>query len=567
MALLKVFSSLLSLAAVTSMAQQHSFGIDYDRNTFVLDGKPFRYVSGSIHYFRVHPALWNDRLTKVRAAGFNAVQIYVEWSLHEPSLGHFTFGGHANLDTFLHLAWDNGLFVVLRPGPFIDAERDFGGLPPWLLRDRDIKIRTSDKAYLDKVELWFDKLLPMLKPHLVQNGGPIIMVQVENEYGSYGTATNNCDLTYLVQLRDLIKRHLGNETLLFSTDGGSYEELRCSKIPGVYQTVDFGPGEGYQKNFNIMRKVEPRGPLVNSEYYPGWFDAWSVPHMTVNSSSVAADLDGMLHMGANVNVYLVHGGTSFGFKSGSNQNVGKQFENIVTSYDYDAPISEAGDLTEKYYVLKNVIKKYLRIPDIKVTNSTKVSYGDIAMWPLVTVFESLPYLSPKSVTNKIPLTFEEINQNYGIVLYETVIKNIYMKPAKLEVKGGVRDRAHVYVDDEFQGYLDRKGDISAVGIFVEKGQRLKILVENQERNYPNVCTYKTTQPKQNSKIMCESRKIEEDKAKEKSLWTGDNFRTMKLQTTKTNSGQCSNLVPHPRAASASARRCLTAKGSLGARSL
>ena len=232
---------------------QHDFGIDFDRDTFVLDGKPFRYISGSVHYFRLHPSQWLDRLRKVRAAGFNAVQIYVDWSLHEPEPDRYHFSNDADLERFLSLAVESNLFVILRTGPYMDAERDFGGLPPWLLTKKGIKLRSSDPRFLDRVDRWFAELLPKLKKFLVQSGGPILMVQVENEYGSYGTVMGNCETKYLAHLRDLIRRHFWNNTLLFSVDGYQYNQLRCSQLADVYQTVDFGPGKIYTEAFKHMR--------------------------------------------------------------------------------------------------------------------------------------------------------------------------------------------------------------------------------------------------------------------------------------------------------------------------
>ena len=258
------FSFLTLVTIVTSVESQHEFGIDFDRNTFVLDGKPFRYISGSVHYFRLHPSKWLDRLRKVRAAGFNAVQIYVDWSLHEPEPDTYRFTDEADVEKFISLAAESNLFVILRTGPYMDAERDFGGLPPWLLTKEGIKLRSSDPRFLDRVDKWFAELLPRMKPFMVQSGGPVLMVQVENEYGSWGTVMGGCDTNYLAHLRDLIRQHLGNNTLLFSVDGYHYELLRCSLVADVYQTVDFGTGGKYNEAFKNMRS-NTHFPYIHSD--------------------------------------------------------------------------------------------------------------------------------------------------------------------------------------------------------------------------------------------------------------------------------------------------------------
>ena len=222
---------------------------------------------------------------------------------------------------FIDLAASLDLLVILRPGPYICAEVDFGGLPSWLLElHPDIKIRSADLKYLSHVDNWFDVLLPMIKPRLYSNGGPIIMVQVENEYGSFGGSTGKCDLEYLSHLRSRLRSHLGPDVVLFTTDGNSLERMQCGNIPDVYSTVDFGTEDNIQKSFALQRLLEPRGPLVNSEFYPGWLDHWGEPHNKVSTNAVVQHLDVMLAMGANVNIYLPHGGTTFGFNNGANMN-------------------------------------------------------------------------------------------------------------------------------------------------------------------------------------------------------------------------------------------------------
>lgn len=337
--------SLLVAFATLVSAKERSFTIDRKGHTFLKDGEPFRYVSGSVHYFRIPHEYWRDRLRKIRACGLNAIQIYVEWSSHEPEHGQFDFQGQNDIQRFIQLAKEEDLYVLIRPGPFIDAERDMGGLPYWLLNQYPfMKLRTSDPNFLKFVDKWFGQLLPRIKSQLYINGGNILMVQSENEYGSYAVQTKHSDTKYLLHMRDLIKTHLGKDVFIYSTDGCADDSVRNSKTPGVYSTVDFGPNSNATECFNVEQHFEPGGPLVNSEYYPGWLDHWSQPHSTATKELVASTLDKMLSMGANVNIYMFHGGTSFAFGAGSND---APFLPTPTSYDYDAPISEAGDLTDK----------------------------------------------------------------------------------------------------------------------------------------------------------------------------------------------------------------------------
>ncbi|XP_037530240.1 beta-galactosidase [Nematolebias whitei] len=215
-----------------------SFSLDYENDCFLKDGQPFRYISGSIHYSRIPRAYWRDRLLKMYMAGLNAIQTYIPWNYHEESPGQYNFTGDRDVEYFLKLAQDTGLLVILRPGPYICAEWDMGGLPSWLLSKKDMVLRSSDPDYITAVDKWMGKLLPMIKPYLYQNGGPIITVQVENEYGSYFA----CDFNYMRHLSDVFRSHLGEEVVLFTTDGAGLNYLKCGSLQGLYATVDFGPG-------------------------------------------------------------------------------------------------------------------------------------------------------------------------------------------------------------------------------------------------------------------------------------------------------------------------------------
>nr|XP_009678090.1 PREDICTED: beta-galactosidase [Struthio camelus australis] len=383
---------------------QRSFGIDYGCKCFVKDGKPFRYISGSIHYSRVPRYYWKDRLLKMKMAGLDAIQTYVPWNYHEPQPGIYDFSGDRDLEYFLQLANETGLLVILRAGPYICAEWDMGGLPAWLLEKESIVLRSSDPDYLAAVGKWMSVLLPKMKPHLYQNGGPIIMVQVENEYGSYFA----CDYDYLRSLQKLFRQHLGDEVVLFTTDGASKLYLRCGALQGLYATVDFAPGGNVTAAFLAQRGSEPTGPLVNSEFYTGWLDHWGHRHSVVPAQTIAKTLIEILARGANVNLYMFIGGTNFGYWNGANMPYMPQ----PTSYDYDAPLSEAGDLTEKYFVLRKVIGMYKQLPEGLIPPTTpKFAYGKIRLQKVGTVVEVLDKLSPAGpVKSTYPLTFVQLKQ-------------------------------------------------------------------------------------------------------------------------------------------------------------
>lgn len=297
---------LLVLITLTYYANsQRSFIIDYDNNQFSKDGQPYRYISGSMHYFRVPNEYWEDRLTKMKAAGLNAVQTYVAWNVHQPSEDRYIFDGDADLFRFIGLAQNLSLDVILRMGPYICAEFEFGGFPWWLLKVPDIGLRTSDPRFLAFVKKWYDKLLPMLQPYLYKNGGPVISMQIENEYGSRPL----CDQNYTTFLRDLFRSYVGDDYVLFTTDGGALGYLKCGYIPGVYPTVDFGPTsqQGVAGSFAAQRAYAPQGPFVNSEFYPGWLDLWGNNHSTVDTLDVVNSMGYMYNMGASFNFYMFEG--------------------------------------------------------------------------------------------------------------------------------------------------------------------------------------------------------------------------------------------------------------------
>ncbi|XP_078392913.1 beta-galactosidase-like, partial [Cetorhinus maximus] len=410
-------------------------------------------------------------------AGLNTIQVYIPWNYHEMTPGEYDFSKSKDVEYFLSLAQEMDLFVILRPGPYICAEWELGGLPAWLLQSSTITLRSSDPDYLAAVDKWFAVLLPKMKPLMYQNGGPIISFQVENEYGSYFT----CDYNYLRHLREVMRSFLGEDVLLFTTDGNRVQELNCGTLQGIYATIDFGTTDDVNSSFRIQRQFEPEGPLVNSEFYVGWLDYWGVEHSVIPSENATKMLEEMLQLGANVNMYMFEGGTNFGFWNGADCNA--KYRPITTSYDYNAPLSEAGDPTEKFYALRDVISKFRDVPVGPVPPPTvKFAYGSVPVTKYGALLDFLNVLAPGgAVTSTYPLTFEQMQQYYGFLLYRTLLPQTIEKPLPLMSSlNGVHDRGYVLVNRVYKGLLERD-NILALNITGSKGDTLDVVVENMGR--------------------------------------------------------------------------------------
>lgn len=470
---LTVFLLLVYVNQLYSVPTNRSFIVDYDANTFMKDGKPFRYISGSMHYFRIPYQYWEDRLYKARKAGLNAIETYVAWNLHEMFKGKYAFEDQNDIVKFIQLAQHHDLLVILRPGPYICAEWEYGGFPYWLVNSMDrTKIRTSDSVYLSLVDEWFSELMKRIKPLLYSNGGPIITVQIENEYGSFG-----CDHDYMIKMQNIVRKYLGEDVVLFTTDGAGRNMVNCGTLPSLYTTVDFGPGGDVSAYFNIQRELQNKGPLVNSEFYTGWLDHWGEKHHRTQYQSVVTYLDKILALNASVNLYMFHGGTNFNFMNGANWG-GFGLEPITSSYDYDAPLSEAGDLTEKYLKIQQLISKYQPIPPGPQPQPTKKeAYGKIpiSLDKGISLFDFALLLMPYK--NTLPLSFEDINLAYGYLWYQTNITGIATADDILDL-GIFHDRASVYVNREYQGTLNSNYGCRLV---IRPGNVLNIIVENEGR--------------------------------------------------------------------------------------
>ncbi|KOU61712.1 beta-galactosidase [Streptomyces sp. MMG1533] len=434
---------------------------------FFLHGEPFRIISGALHYFRVHPDQWTDRLRKARLMGLNTVETYLPWNLHEPEPGTLVLDGLLDLPRFLRLAQAEGLHVLLRPGPYICAEWDDGGLPAWLISDPDIRLRTSDPRFTDAFDRYLDLLLPPLLPHLAANGGPVIAVQVENEYGAYGD-----DIAYLKHVEQAL-RSRGVEELLFTCDQANAEHLAAGSLPGTLATATFG--SRVEEHLAALRTHQPEGPLMCAEFWIGWFDHWGGPHHTRSAADAAADLDRLLSAGASVSIYMFHGGTNFGFTNGANHK--HAYEPTVTSYDYDAPLTESGDPGPKYHAFREVIARHAPVPDEPApAPGRKLPLTDVDLDHRAPL---LPYLRgpAAAVRSQDPVTMNELGVHTGHVLYRTSV------PASgdglLHFAGGVGDRAQVFVDGACVGVLERERHDETLPVRVpHAGAVLEVLVEN-----------------------------------------------------------------------------------------
>jgi beta-galactosidase len=433
---------------------------------FLLHGEPFRIISGAMHYFRIHPDQWTDRLRKARLMGLNTIETYLPWNLHEPEPGTLVLDGFLDLPRWLRLAQDEGLHVLLRPGPFICAEWDDGGLPAWLLADPDIRLRSSDPRFTAAFDGYLDQLLPPLRPFMAAHGGPVIAVQVENEYGAYGD-----DTAYLKHVHQAL-RDRGVEELLYTCDQANAEHLGAGTLPGTLATVTFG--SRVEENLAALRAHQPQGPLMCSEFWVGWFDHWGGPHHVRPAADAAADLDRLLSAGASVNIYMFHGGTNFGFTNGANHK--HAYEPTITSYDYDAPLTESGDPGPKYHAFREVIARHTATPDEPAPSpAPKLPLTDVDLDHRAPLLPYVRGLAPTST--EAPATMNELGVHTGYVLYRTTLPG--SGDGLLHFPGGVGDRAQVFVDGASVGVLERERHDETLSVRVpHAGAVLEVLVEN-----------------------------------------------------------------------------------------
>ncbi|WP_267442814.1 MULTISPECIES: beta-galactosidase family protein [unclassified Curtobacterium] len=463
---------------------------------FLLDGEPHRVLSGAIHYFRVHPDLWADRIRKAKLMGLNTVETYVAWNAHEASPGQFDFTGGLDLGRFLDLVAAEGMHAIVRPGPYICAEWTNGGLPYWLFTDGTVGIRRDEPQFLAAVSRYLDALAPILIPRQIDAGGtdgpggPIVLVQVENEYGAYGS-----DPVYLTKL-EAMHRAIGLTVPFTSVDQPMGSMLEDGSLPSLHKTGSFGSRS--ESRLARLRQAQPTGPLMCSEFWDGWFDSWGEHHHTTSASDSAEDLDVLLAAGGSVNVYMFHGGTNFGFTNGANDK--GVYRPIATSYDYDAPLDEAGRPTAKFHAFRSVIERYAPVPPLPAAMepggsgvlSTADESGDgsgqeapiapatdlaVQLERSTALRTLLPQLTSWTTHETTP-TFDELGAASGFVLYRTEVD--LPTGGVLTVGGEVRDRVLVSVDGRSVGVLEREHHDRAIALPPVTGT-LELLVEDQGR--------------------------------------------------------------------------------------
>ncbi|OQP63901.1 hypothetical protein A3860_23505 [Niastella vici] len=451
---------------VTNLLTTSSFSISDE--DFMLNGKPFVIRCGEMHFARIPQEYWRHRLKMAKAMGLNTVCAYLFWNLHEPAPGQFQWNGMADAAQFCRMAQEEGLYVILRPGPYACAEWEFGGFPWWLLKKKDLKVRTQDAYYLERCRLYLQEVGRVLAPLQVSNGGSIIMTQVENEYGSYGN-----DKEYIGKIRDYLVE-AGFTVPLFTCDGPS--QLVQDVRDDLFCVVNFGGNP--EANFKALRAIRPKGPLMCGEYYPGWFDSWGTRHHSGSSERVEKEIGWMLDHKASFSIYMAHGGTSFGLWSGANC---PPFLPQTSSYDYDAPINEAGWETPKFVALRNLFSRYLQpgesLPDVPARNP-------VITIPAFHTTETAPVFSnlPSPIADETVRNMEEYNEGYGAILYRTKLAG--GDAGSLQIKE-VHDYALVYLNGKKIAALDRRKNQNTCQLpATKKGDVLDILVEAMGRvNY------------------------------------------------------------------------------------
>ncbi len=438
-------------------------------SSFLLDGKPFLMISGEMHYTRVPREAWRQRMRMARAMGLNTVGTYVFWNVHEPEKGKFDFSGNNDIAAFVRTAKEEGLWVVLRPSPYVCAEWEFGGYPYWLEKEAGLVVRSKEPKYLEEYRRYIREVGRQLAPLQVNNGGNILMVQIENEYGSYGN-----DKEYLDLNRQLFME-AGFDGLLYTCDPAG--DLEKGYLPGLLPAVN-GVDRPERVKEIVRRHHGGKGPYYIAEWYPAWFDWWGTRHHLVAADQYAGRLDSVLGAGISINMYMFHGGTTRGFMNGANANDRNPYEPQISSYDYDAPLDEAGNPTPKFLAFRRVIQKHLPpgivLPDVPASKPA-VNTSAVRFTEPSSLFDILPL----PVTSEEPLTFEDLGQAYGYVLYRTEIDAGGSALLRLP---GLRDFAVDFVNGQRAGVLDRCKAQDSLALKLPVGRvRLDILVENLGR--------------------------------------------------------------------------------------
>ncbi len=453
----------LSMVSAPAVAKTDKFEVG--NKTFLMNGKPFVIKAAEMHYPRIPQPYWEQRIKMCKALGMNTVCLYVFWNIHEQEEGKFDFTGNNDIRAFVKLAQKNGMYVILRPGPYVCAEWDMGGLPWWLLKKKDIKLRELDPYFMERFEIFEGKVAEQLRDLTVENGGPIIMVQVENEYGSYGE-----DKPYISAVRDIVRKSGFDKVQLFQCDWSS--NFTKNGLDDLLWTMNFGTGANIDNEFKRLKELRPESPLMCSEFWSGWFDKWGAGHETRSAKAMVDGMQQMLDRGISFSLYMTHGGTNWHHWAGSNS---PGFAPDVTSYDYDAPINEAGQTTPKYWELRKMMANYVdggKLAKVPAEYPT-IAVPEIKFTEVAPLYANLP--QPQSAPNV--KTFEELNQGWGCVLYRTTIKGDINVESVLKVTEA-HDYAQVFVNQKHIGTMDRIMHENTIQMpALKKGDVLDIYVE------------------------------------------------------------------------------------------
>ena len=437
--------------------------------TFLLNGKPFVIKAAELHYPRIPRPYWEHRIRMCKALGMNTICLYVFWNIHEQEEGKFNFTDNNDVAAFCRLAQKHGLYVIVRPGPYVCAEWEMGGLPWWLLKKKDIRLRERDPYFMERVKVFEQQVGNQLAPLTIDKGGPIIMVQVENEYGSYGV-----DKEYVSQIRDIVRSSGFDKVALFQCDWASNFEK--NGLDDLIWTMNFGTGANIDEQFKRLGELRPQSPKMCSEFWSGWFDKWGARHETRPAKDMVAGIDEMLTKGISFSLYMTHGGTSFGHWAGANS---PGFAPDVTSYDYDAPINEYGLATPKYYELRAMMQRHNggeQLPEVPALPMPLISIPQFTL----TQFAPLEFAAGQPQTAKNPLSFEACNLGWGAMIYTTTLPEVPM-PSTLTINDP-HDYVQVFLDNQLMGRIDRvKNEKTLPMPAIRKGQRLSILVEAMGR--------------------------------------------------------------------------------------
>ena len=458
---------ILTLGASAKESQPGTF--ECGKGTFLLNGKPFVVKAAEVHYPRIPRPYWEHRIKMCKALGMNTLCLYVFWNYHEPQMDQFDFTGQADVAEFCRLAQRNGLYVIVRPGPYVCAEWEMGGLPWWLLKKKDIKLRERDPFFMERVRVFEQKVGEQLASLTIQNGGPIIMIQVENEYGSYGE-----DKPYVSAIRDCLRSIYGDKVALFQCDWSS--NFTKNGLDDLTWTMNFGTGANIDQQFRRLGELRPDAPKMCSEFWSGWFDKWGAQHETRPAKDMVDGMDEMLSKGISFSLYMTHGGTSFGHWAGANS---PGFAPDVTSYDYDAPINEYGLATPKFWELREMMAKYNDGKKLPAMPKAPMPIITIPKFKLEKVMRISDYQTAQRQSRDL-LTMEDMDCGWGMIEYTTTLPEVPVQ--SVLVLNDCHDFAQVYIDGKYIGKIDRvKNEKSVILPPVGKGQTLNILVEAMGR--------------------------------------------------------------------------------------